>query len=138
MQQHPPVSAQYQFHCNCPTCLKNRSCLKKWKLCEKFFYLFLKLIVFQNKISLPRIAGSQRFIVEKQITVEALVKVLFCHSRGSNRESSFFKKQRLLDTRFHGYDGTGYFKGTFARASVNSLLYFFSKSINTAKSTFII
>ena len=48
---------------------------------------------------------------------EALAKVLFCHSRGSNRESSFFKKQKLLDTRFHGYDGTGRFAGTFARAS---------------------
>ena len=48
---------------------------------------------------------------------EVLAKVLFCHSRGSNRESGFFQKQRLLDTRFHGYDGTGRFAETFARAS---------------------
>ena len=57
-------------------------------------------------------------------TKEALAKVLFCHSRGSNRESGFFKKQRLLDTRFHGYDGTGYFEGIFVRTSKNKFNQF--------------
>ena len=63
------------------------------------------------------------------LSLEALAKVLFCHSRGSNRESSFFKKQRFLDTRFHGYDGTGYFKGTFARASLDKKIEDFSSSL---------
>ena len=68
------------------------------------------------------IGKFQGFTRSKEIQLlfsydEALAKVLFCHSRVSNRESSFFKKQRLLDTRFHGYDGTGLFAGTFARAS---------------------
>ncbi len=64
------------------------------------------------------------------LSIEALAKVLFCHSRGSNRESSFFQKQRRPDTRFHGYDGTGRFAGTFARASIVIVLFLFLVSSN--------
>jgi hypothetical protein len=56
----------------------------------------------------------------KYFSFKAFARVLFCHSRGSNRESNFFEKQRLLDTRFHGYDNPSHFAGTFTRASINS------------------
>ncbi|MBI5097819.1 MAG: hypothetical protein HZB30_01090 [Nitrospirae bacterium] len=56
----------------------------------------------------------------KYFSIKAFARGLFCHSRCSNRESSFLGKQRLLDTRFHGYDNPSHFTGTFARDFINS------------------
>jgi hypothetical protein len=43
------------------------------------------------------------------LSIKVLTKILICHSRGINRESSFCEKQKLLDRLFYGYDGTNHF-----------------------------
>lgn len=57
------------------------------------------------------------------IKKEDFEKEIVCHSRVFNRESSVFDKQRILDTRLHGYDGDNRFIETVVRAS--KVLIFF-------------